>query len=68
MKLGVRVIDLNPYIKNTNELVFIIKFDENVMDSSKASNSSQTFLIFQNILIRNEKLGRFKEYFSRIQE
>lgn len=64
MKLGVRVLDLNPYIKNSKELLFIIKFEENIMDSSKASNSSQTFLIFQNILIRNEKLGRFKEYFS----
>lgn len=68
MKFGVRLLDLSPYIKNTDELVFIIKFDENVMDSSKASNYSQTFLIFQNILIRNEKLGRFKEYFSGIQE
>lgn len=68
MKFGVSVLDLNPYIKNSNELVFIIKFERNIMDSSKASNYSQTLLIFQNILIRNEKLGRFKEYFSRIQE
>lgn len=64
MKLGVRVLDLNSYFKSSKELVFIIKFEENIMDSFKASNYSQTFLIFQNILIRNEKLGRFKEYFG----
>lgn len=67
MKLGVRVLDLNSYIKNSIELLFIIIFEENIMDSSKASKYSQTFLVFQNILIRNEKLGRFKEYLGGIQ-